>query len=182
MKNNLFILLFCGICLFGVNSCADVTTTKKVDYSSFSAITGLSFVDANGSPIGTWKAPNQKPGNASIYPIPGNGTVSFLGDTAEEFTKVWVTPASCITDTINENIPGLSLSIEVDLDEVEEIALAEYNVSGNVITLDISNLGQGFYKILYTTSTSTEIFWTNYYLDPNFSGGPDITLLDMECN
>lgn len=161
-------------------SCADVTVTKTTDYASLSAVTGLNLADESGAPIGTWNSPNNKTGNAAVYPIPGNGNVSIFS--SECLTKIWITPASCVIDTVNQNIPSLSQSIEIDLDEVEDLALEEYDASGNIFQLDLSNLGQGFYKIFYQIGPNEEIFWTNYYIDPNFSNVPDIDLLDMQCN
>jgi len=163
-------------------SCTDVTVTKtqELDYQSLRAVTGLEMLDASGASFGKWKTPNQNPGSGILFPIPGNGNISFLG--GEEFKKIWITPARCVIDTVNTNIEIASLSISVDIEDIEEIVLEEYNASGNTINLDLSNLGQGFYKIFYQMENNDDVSWVNYYLDPNYSGIPDIDLLDMECN
>ncbi len=173
-------LLLCMIMVFSACTDVMVNKTQELDYQSLRAVTGLDMLDASGASMGKWKTPNQNPGDGILFPVPGNGNIAFLG--SEEFRKIWITPATCVIDTTNTNIEIASLSISVDIEDIEEIALEEYDASGNTFNLDLSNLGQGFYKIFYLTESGGDVNWVNYYLDPNYNGAPDIDLLDMECN
>lgn len=173
--------IFCYMAILSVlllNSCSD--SEPSLDYASLEVVTGLSLMDANGQPVGLWRAPNQNTQNVSIYPIPNDGNVFLFS--GEIISKIWIIPASCIQDSVNMDISTLSLSLAYDEEDLAEVSVQELEVedfNGN-LAINMSSLDPGFYKIFYRMSNN-EIGWTNSYTDPSQSSFPDIDFLDNLC-
>ena len=78
MKKSLFILsAFICLVIFNCKNKENPEPETEPNYASIDVVTGLDLFDENGSPIGRWKFPNQKPGNGSTFPNPSTGIVSI---------------------------------------------------------------------------------------------------------
>ncbi len=171
-----YLVLFSLIYL--CSSCEDADSS--LDYASIDVVTGLTFFDENGQAIGKWREPNQSTQNVSIYPIPNNGNVFLFS--GEIISKLWVVPASCIQVNDNDDIESLSLDLAYDEEDLAEVSIQDIDVvdfTGN-LSLNLTDLSPGFYKIFYRMSNN-EIGWTNSYTDPSQTSFPSFAFLDDVC-
>lgn len=150
-------------------------------YAQIRVVTGLDIVDENGNAVGTWEKPNHNPGPLRLYPIPTGNQLFVSSQTI--ITDVWIVPASCEKDTTNRNIQLLSLDLDYDLNQVEmnEISSLKIDNFNNQVTLNLEGSSKGFYK-LFARTTNNDLFWQNFYYDPDLIPLLDWTLLDEACN
>lgn len=181
--NNRFLLaaiLGLGLCLL-CNSCGDLTSVQGPDYATLDAVTGLEFTDASGVTIGTWQEPNHNPGPVNIFPIPNDGRMNVAS--TEIVVNIWVIPAYCFVDSVNTNIPSLSMDLGYDIEDIEALTAVEIpadNFNG-LLALQLDQLSTGFYKVFYEMSDG-ELFWTNIYVDPSINSFPGFSFFDDLCN
>ncbi len=171
-------LLF--ICISLVSCEPDDDPAKDLKYSSIDVVTGMDLFDANGQAIGRWREPNDKRGNITAFPVPGNGNVAIIG--IQNIKRILVIPSTCFRDTVTEDIIGLSQSTAYDIEDIEEFKLLDQSLemSSEIINLNLSDLNAGFYKIFYIENEES-IFRQNIYIDPNVNNFPDFTALDTAC-
>jgi len=177
----LFVLLFSLVQLACVND--DPESGPEVELPGFediNIITGLDFSDDNGSPIGRWRSPNNKPGEVDCYPNPNIGILGIHSQ--EKITHFWLIAAECLNDTITSDIYSKAKALEYVPDSLEayivqEIPINDFNVN---MYLNFSEVLPGFYRLFFKMETG-ELFWENLYMDPTVNNIPDFQFLDDMC-
>lgn len=168
-----------------LSSCDDEMPTPPTPepeprYHELQVITGIDLFDANGSPIGRWKTPNDKPGDASVFPNPGIDLVALYSP--QPLIHVWLIPTDCVLDSITADIPALSQDLFYEIDDLEAVQIKDIPLTGanNQINLDLSDVPKGFYKVFFQIE-SEELFWQNIYVDPSAADIPSFEELDGAC-
>ena len=178
--------LFLSI-LFLINlvSCkSDDTHTDPMNepiYQELSIVTGLDFFDDNGAELGRWKSPNHNPGEATAYPNPNNGDAFVYSP--NKIVRIWLIPATCVTDSTTANIPTLSQDLTYSISELENaqvknISLTDFN---NSVALNLNDVIAGFYKMFFELENG-DLFWQNLYIDPAASSFSTFDFLDDLCD
>ena len=172
MKLKSIIHVLCVIILFV--SCG-VNDDKEID-----VVTGLHLFDANGSALGLWNEPNDNLGDALCYPNPSNGILSLASQ--DQIIKVWILEGNCMAssdETIREDASTLNYTIgKIEEQQIREIPIIDFN---GIITLNLTDLGEGFYRIFYMT-VPEDLFWQNVYVDPNITSFQDLLFINDACN
>lgn len=159
-----FSLLIC-------NSCGS-------SYEQLDNVTGLALFDINAAPIGRWNIPNDKRGESTVYPNPGNGNVFIF--TSFPISKIWVIEADCSAST-DENILEQSEELSYTVSEVEPLSVLTLELnSATEASLDMTKFSPGFYRVFYE-SDAGELYWQNIFIDPSVIEFLDYALLDEAC-
>ena len=150
-------------------------------YTDINIVTGLDLYDLNGNSIGTWEKPNHRPGPLRIYPIPAGDALTVSSQSI--ITDIWVIPASCEKDTTKRNISELSLDLRYSMSEVEmnKISSVQIDNFNNSLSINLTGSTPGFYR-LFARTPNDDLFWQNFYYDPELVPLLDLSLLDLVCN
>ncbi len=182
MNKTLFILSIIGSLAIGSCKNKEVPEPEnQANYTSIDVITGMDFFDDNGNPIGRWKSPNHNPGNSFTYPNPNIGTVSIFSQ--QNIVRIWLLPATCLTDSVTMDIPALSEDLNYEISELEDVQIKDISIPNfnNQISLDFSDVAIGFYRIFYQMESGA-LFWQNLYIDPTATNIPTFDFLDDLCD
>lgn len=150
-------LTLIALLIVSCDSTDDMPTFDKVD-----VVTGIYLNDLNGQLVGLWNYPNEKAGDATVYPNPFVDVMAF--SSLSKFKNLWIIPADCLTDGITADVTNRSLSLDFKVSEVQALELFEYvnNSDLNSINLNLESLDSGFYRLFYENE-SEEVFWINLY-------------------
>ena len=172
-------IAFLSIMTFNCNN-DDDPKFKEID-----AVTGIKMVDENGGSLGVWGIPNEKASSISVFPIPAKSI--FIIESELPLKNIWIISGACETDDLDTDISELSLAIDYQISEIEELQLINIpstEINGNSIAVDVSDLQEGIYRIFFETE-SNEVYWKNVFKLNNefgdFSPSKLIEYLDDEC-
>ncbi len=181
-SNPISVLLIIFITSFVFTNCKDDDDSGP-NYADIDVVTGVVLVDDNGMPLGTWNIPNENKGNIGIFPNPCQSFL-FL-ESAEAIANIWIIPANCVSENLNNNIPDLSLSLEYNISEIESKQVRKIEgppFNNNSLVLDLSGLEAGFYRIFFETDSGV-IHWQNFYNIDGGLGNLELTeYLDEACD
>lgn len=150
-------------------------------YEELGIVTGLDFFDDNGAALGQWKSPNHNPGDALAFPNPNNG--NLLVSSLNVIVRIWLIPATCVTDSTTMNILTLSQDLTYTIPELENAQVKDISLSGfnNQVALNFNDVSAGFYKLFFELENG-DLFWQNLYIDPAASNFPTLDFLNDLCD
>ena len=148
-------------------------------------VTGLNLFDENGSPLGQLGTPNDKQGDAILYPIPAidRFTIQVQSGVVD---KIYTIPSDCDDEEVPSDVTTLLESHSYTVEELELAAGTNtantYSLPGASVDIDIefSSKSPGFYRV-FILKADGELLWYNTYIDPNVTNYPDFSFYDMLC-
>ena len=129
-------------------SCSN--SDQQGTFEDITVVTGLRLIDVNGQDLGVWRAPNENPGSVSIFPNPIQDQV-FLFSSSQPISDIWLIPAECIIDSINQNIPTLSTQLTYEGGDIENMSIQTLTeLEATSLVLDLSEYSKGMYRLFYS--------------------------------
>jgi len=179
MKAQCKAVLIFSLFIFSVG-CKDDDSSSN--FEKINTVTGISYFDENASAIGRWQFPNEKETDILLFPVPAVDVITLASQ--EPLKNVWVILGDCEDEDVGEEIPQMSQSLNYEVSEIEArqiLAFTGTELSDEFLTINISSLDEGFYRMFFETELG-EIFWKNFYKSNEPLSGQDIgAVLDNAC-
>lgn len=169
--------------IFLLMGCA--SESQSTNYQEIDIVTGLNLFDENGAPLGRLALPNDKKGDAAVYPIPAIDVV-FVEVQAGSIDTIYIVPATCADDGVPQDVP---LQLEDITYTRAELEAATGNDPAHIYSwqsgvqrtaIDVSAKLAGFHRV-FMRKADGQLLWYNTYIDPNVTNYADFSFYDMEC-
>ncbi len=152
-------------------SCGD-SDDEDFDPTRLDIVTGMNLKNDLGQAVEVWGNPNvSSTSSVIVFPNPAIETLRVQANTGIQ--NIWIVNGFPSRRFFDTNFAQVFADNPFQQVEIEAVASRTFdNLNGNTITLNVSDIAQGYYRLFVQLQNGT-IILDNIYIDQ--SGNPDVT-------
>lgn len=163
MKKGIVLILLLATLI----SC-DKDNDSTLDPMQVTLVTGINLSNSFAQPLGILGNPNVKSGTVVVYPKPTNDLLNVAS--IASIKNIWLLRGNVATGYENTNFSSVFSENDYDLTEIQNAAVRDFsNLSGTDIVLNVSDMGEGYYRI-FVQLNDDSLVWDNIYIGNSVMG------------